>query len=433
MKIFVPSEDAGKCADSTKNLLQEIAKNDIVNIGDVLAKLEMASRRQKVKVLHNHTIGYSDKSGYYTQVDEIDANGKKGRKIIRKSTEEKLWQALESWYLDKKNSVTLNDVYAEWLNWKAVPGVNDKTIKRNQASWKAYYEKSSIVKKPMCKLTVKELRDWAEQTIRANNPPIDPGKKSRIFSIANGCFEYACDPDMGYLQMNNWEIAKKKINKALFCARQQPTDDETQVFTEEQEAKIKEMVLADLKKYAKQPTSAGYQILLGFQTGMRIGELCGLKWIDIHDGEIHVQRMADNESVTEHAKTDAGRRSIPITPDAQWVLDEVRKYNDAHGFSAEWVFQGKNPRYDYRLSYHAAGRKLEKLCNRLHTIKKSPHKLRKTCLSALMDAPNVNDRAVTNFAGHKDSSTTQRFYNFNRRGREETAAAIAQALAFHTA
>ena len=41
------------------------------------------------------------------------------------------------------------------------------------------------------------------------------------------------------------------------------------------------MIYEDLERYQKQPTSAGLQILFLFETGLRIGECCGLKWSDI--------------------------------------------------------------------------------------------------------------------------------------------------------
>ena len=110
------------------------------------------------------------------------------------------------------------------------------------------------------------------------------------------------------------------------------------------------------------------------------------------------------------------------------TLDKVREYNQTHGYNAEWIFQSDNPNYDYRLSYHAADRKLRKLCSRLDSVKKSPHKIRKTCISTLLDNPNVNNRTVQRFAGHSDISVTMTFYNFERKSKEAQAEAIDRAL-----
>ena len=63
------------------------------------------------------------------------------------------------------------------------------------------------------------------------------------------------------------------------------------------------------------------------------------------------------------------------------------------------------------------------------TADKSPHKLRKTCLSTLLDCPNISDRTVQRFAGHSDIATTHKYYSFERRSKEEQAKAIDAALA----
>ena len=60
---------------------------------------------------------------------------------------------------------------------------------------------------------------------------------------------------------------------------------------------------------------------------------------------------------------------------------------------------------------------------------KSPHKCRKTCISALLDCSDINNRTVQRFAGHQDLSTTFGYYSFERKTKEEQAIAIDKALA----
>lgn len=121
-------------------------------------------------------------------------------------------------------------------------------------------------------------------------------------------------------------------------------------------------------------------------------------------------------------------RDIPLTKEAQSILQEVRQFNQEHGYHAEWIFQSNNPDYDFRLSYNAADRKLRKLCARLDTVIKSPHKCRKTCISTLLDCPDINNRTVQRFAGHQDLSTTFGYYSFERKSKEAQAEAIDSAL-----
>lgn len=326
-------------------------------------------------------------------------------------------------------SITLRDIYEAWIVLKETPK-NKDNIKRIKASWRAYYENEElsapIIDSALSKLYPVMLREWAESLLKKHHP-VDKKKFSRMFGIMNQCFEYACDEDIHYLYNNPWEKARKKINPLLITGKPLPLDEE-QVFTDGERRQIRDMVYADLQKYKKQPTSAGLQILFIFETGLRIGEVCGLKWSDVRGSRLLVRRQANNDGVKEWTKSDAGYREIPLTADALQILQQVSDYNTSRGFDKDWIFQGDNPDYEYRLSYHSAGRKLKKLCERLDTVSKSPHKCRKTCISALLDCPNINNRTVQRFAGHSDLRTTFTYYSYERKTKTEQAKYIEMAL-----
>lgn len=402
---------------------------DIISMDEALKELEMKKRLIKSRAMHPYKIYHSEKSGYFTKVaDETATNG---FRKIRKSTEEKLWEALAEWYIDNSynNTVTLTDIYAEWIQWKTTP-TNAANIKRIEAEWSAYYDKEplsrSITTMPLRKITALDLRNWAEALMKKHQP--DRKKFYRMFSIVDHCYEYAADEDRAIITANLWKKAKKKLNPSLIVKRSTPSDD-TQVFTDEERRLIKRMVYDDLQKYKKQASSAGLQILFLLETGLRIGECCGLKYNDIKDNSLYVSRQADNNGVKDKVKTSSGYRVIPLTQEAKRILEDIKSFNLEHGYTAEWIFQSNNPKYDYRLSYNAADKKLRKLCARMDTVSKSPHKCRKTVLSALLDDPDVNNRTVQRFAGHADISTTLKYYDFDRASKEAQAIAINKALA----
>lgn len=330
----------------------------------------------------------------------------------------------------KTQTMTLRELFEVWIMLKETP-TNGDNIKRIRASWKAYYineELSTpIIENALSNLTPLMLRQWAEQLLKKHYP-VDKKKFSRMFGIMNQCLEYACDEDIHLLSDNPWLKAKRKINPLLISGKPLALDEQ-QVFTDDERRAIIDMVYADLEKYKKQPTSAGLQILFLFETGLRMGEVCGLKWSDVRGNRLLIRRQANNEGVKEWTKTDAGYREIPLTDAALIILGQVADYNKEQHFpESEWIFQGDNPKYDNRLSYHSAGRKLKKLCSRLDTYSKSPHKCRKTCISTLLDCPDINKRTVQRFAGHSDLKTTFEYYSFERKTKEEQARVIEMAL-----
>lgn len=411
--------------------LFSLSKDDIMNMDEMLDSIEKMKNRiqqiKQIKEVHPYEIHYTEKSGWFTNVDDISQPT--GKRKIRRSTEDSFWDAMIEWYLTHSDmNITFRQLFEKWINWKITP-TNYSNIKRIRASWKAYYlnEKSSqkLLETPVSKITSLMLREWAESLMKKYQPN---GKKfNRMFSIINQCLEFACDEDIAIITENVWQKARKKLNKSLIIQTGTPAD-ETQVFTDEERRQMKIMVREDLIKYKKQSSSAGLQILFLFETGLRIGECCGLKWTDVKNNRLYIRRQADNERVKEWTKTTAGYRDIPLTKEAQKILEEVAEFNRQHGYHADWIFQSDNPEYDYRLSYGAADHKLRRLCNRLNTIEKSPHKCRKTCISTLLDNPNVNNRTVQRFAGHSDLATTYKFYNFERKTKEEQAEAIDNAL-----
>lgn len=407
--------------------LEKSPKCGIINMDEVLNIINMKKNIQQAKAIHPYEIHHTEKSGYFTVVD--DDTQPNGKRKIRKCSEEKLWDALAEWYLDNKNNITLKELFEKWLEWKRTPH-NQDNIKRILASWNAYYLNEplsrKILEKPISKVTSLMLREWAESLLKKHYP-VDKKKFSRIFTIVNQCFEYAADEDINIVSENVWQKARKKINRDLITSNPTPSDEE-QVFTDEERRQLKDMVRDDLIHYKKQASSAGLQILFLFETGLRIGECCGLKWSDIRDSRLYIRRQATNEGVKDWTKSTAGYRDIPLTKEAQNILQEVRQFNQEHGYHAEWIFQSNNPDYDFRLSYNAADRKLRKLCTRLDTVIKSPHKCRKTCISTLLDCPDINNRTVQRFAGHQDLSTTFGYYSFERKSKEAQAEAIDSAL-----
>lgn len=408
------------------NLFQQILHDDTLT-DEALNIIKMKINIQKAKEMHPYPIHYSEKSGYFTSVD--DNTQPTGKRKIRRKTEESLWEKLAEWYIDKYSlNITFKELVETCLEKRNVQN-HESTYKRLMASWNSYYLNeplsASLLQKPVAKITSLDLREWAELLLKKHFP-VDKKKFSRIFSIVNQTLEYASDEDIALIPSNTWQKARKKLNKDLIVEKQTPLDEE-QVFTDEERKKIKQMVHDDLKRY-KQSSASGLQVLFLFETGVRIGECCGLKWTDVKDGRLYISRQADNNGVREWTKTVSGKRDIPLTTEAQKILDEVKKFNDMHGYNHEWIFQSDNEKYDYRLSYNSADRKLRKLCKRLGTVIKSPHKCRKTCISTLLDCPTLNDRTVQRFAGHRDISTTIQFYSFERKDKEQQALIIDQAL-----
>lgn len=136
-------------------------------------------------------------------------------------------------------------------------------------------------------------------------------------------------------------------------------------------------------------------------TGMRKGELLGLKWgdIDFETNLISVKRSVyfSPQPTIKSPKTEAGIRRIPIIPA---LRAELLKHK---GRSNHYVFGGVAPMTDkaYRYAYECFKKKTG--------ITATAHQLRKSYATMAVDA-NVPPDVLKSIIGHKDISTTLNIY-----------------------
>ena len=75
-------------------------------------------------------------------------------------------------------------------------------------------------------------------------------------------------------------------------------------------------------------------------TGLRLGEMCGLQWGDIHDDYLQVNRAINRMGEITHGKTSKARRVVALSEIAKEVLDRQRRYLTGKGIESDWVFPG---------------------------------------------------------------------------------------------
>ena len=153
------------------NLLQQILHDDTLT-DEALNIIKMKINIQKAKEMHPYPIHYSEKSGYFTSVD--DNTQPTGKRKIRRKTEESLWEKLAEWYIDKYSlNITFKELVETCLEKRNVQN-HESTYKRLMASWNSYYLNeplsASLLQKPVAKITSLDLREWAELLLKKHFP-----------------------------------------------------------------------------------------------------------------------------------------------------------------------------------------------------------------------------------------------------------------------
>jgi len=173
-------------------------------------------------------------------------------------------------------------------------------------------------------------------------------------------------------------------------------------------------------------------------TGMRVGEVCGLRWedLDFEEGVIHVEHTLvyynhrDENGCyfnVHKTKTRAGTRTIPMLDEVREAFMMEKKYQEFNNLKCNvtidgytnFIFINRFGNVQHQGTLNKAIRRIIRDCNDYQMEKggKNPvllpkfscHSLRHTFTTRLVEA-GVNIKVVQNVLGHADFSTTMDIY-----------------------
>lgn len=387
----------------------------------------MATKRESILKQHKEqwTWWQNSKGRWVTYVP--DPTKKEGRKQISAKEEKDLETKVVNFYKNNgtdNRTLTLRILYPEWLNnKKADKTIKAGTIHRNETDWLRYYEGEEIIDKPLGLLTGDMLQDWMLSKVEQ----FQMGKHQygNFSSIIKQMMEYATDKK--YLEYNPYKGVHINRKKNLYIEESKPKNK--LVFNRDEQ---KDIIQYCWTQYANNSQIVQkfvpLAIVFCFYTGLRAGELAAVKFSDIVNGELTVQRMVEYDSREVVAKVKKGtkKRYIPLTSEAMDVIEEIRRRREKMGLSTDsYIFTVNEPIKVY-VRIQAM---LRVYCKALGMVERSPHDIRRTFISNLLDA-GVDIKTVMELAGHEQSSTTYNHYAYSVRKKEERKKVIQNALGY---
>lgn len=373
-----------------------------------------AMRREELLKQHPYEIWQSKDGKWYTY---LPTQG--GGRVLKKRKSKKDLENIVIDYYKNNQEVRLEDLFQEWAAQKLEYGeIQKQTFDRYTTDFHRFFDHSDIANKDIRKITEDDLELFIRETIRKQSLSNKAYGGLRLLII--GIFKYAKKRKYTEISitlfMGDLDLPKKCFSKRV-------VKDEESVFTDAEVEKISAYIRKNI-------SLINYGILLAFQTGVRVGELCTLKYSDIKGNKLCIRRTEvryrgeDGKyvfEVRESPKTEAGNRDIILNSDAQRTLKEIRKLNPF----GEYIFMSDGK----RIKEKAFSVKIVKICRYVGIKERSMHKARKTYATKLING-GVDESLVVRQMGHTSIDCTKNHYYFNNKSDEDAAKQIENAISY---
>lgn len=218
--------------------------------------------------------------------------------------------------------------------------------------------------------------------------------KSNLFIILKASIDYG---------------VKKKYRKKLIVEKIQFKKNKNEItyFTKKEEELLVDYLTNNMNL-------RNLSILLGLFSGIRVGEICGLRWSDLDfiNNTLSVNRTAqriknlDDESssktklVVDKPKTESSIRVIPLPEILVSILRKYKQENDCYVFTNNTIIP-KDPR--------AVEKYFASVLKRVGIKELNFHSLRHTFATRLREQ-NVDIKVISELLGHSDWKITQSIY-----------------------
>ena len=380
-------------------LLKYAIESGMLDLSYVQEKIEMNKRKELLEK-HPYKIWEGKNGKWYTYIPDEE----KGRVQKERKSKSAIENFIVEFWKEKLDNPTIEQVFEEWILKKIEHGEISKSTRDR---YKRQYEESfsEFGKNKIKEVDECDIEDFLLETLHKKK--MTSKGFSNLRTLVFGIFKYA--KKKKYIKFSITEVVGDiEISKKNF--RKNIKSDEETVFMDDELPKVMEYLEENLD-------ILNIGLLVLFKSGLRIGELAALKCEDVSGNVIHVGRTEicykeENNTyfvVRDFPKTEAGMRTVVIPQKYEKYLERAKEIS-----SGEYLFEISGQRiktYQFR-------QRLKTVCKNANVVRKSPHKIRKTYASILIDS-GVSESVIISQMGHTDIKTTKGFYYRNRKNQEE--------------
>lgn len=323
----------------------------------------------------------------------FDSNGKQIKKSFGSYKKSVVLEKMNKAIFESKNNmvsnsnITFGNLFKDWIfNFKKIE-VSDNTFGEYETAYRLRILPYNISNKRVNQITLNDLQMYFNEL----QEKFSTNTIKKAYIQIHSCFKFAII--QGILNKNpclgvTLQKEKKKEKYNVFSKQEQ------------------ELILNTLNK----KDIVDCLIYFTFFTGLRLGEVLALKWTDVKDKMLSVERQYNRTVRTtdigvsklsyefKDLKTKNSKREIPIPNKALAILEGIPK-------QYELIFSDEgNP-----IERKRPQRRMTALCKKLNLEHRSFHSIRHSYATRLFES-DVAIKIVQSLMGHSDMATTMDIY-----------------------
>lgn len=315
--------------------------------------------------------------------------GAKGRRECQKK--------YDAWYFGEgSGEKTVGTVASEYLE--------DLKARRGETSG-SYFQANAYIRlyivpklssKKICKVSSREWQNLINEAHSESGKPLSHKTLSNLRSIIMGIVKFGYADFQCELLRSNLYIPQGR------------------------EKKEKEILQLDDVQRLFEPSDEWFHpaFCLAILTGLRPGELLGLKTSDIHGDHISIQRAINDRGYITDGKNKNARRIIPIGRLASVILNDTIERNKNLKLHTDWIFCSHDGSNGTQIAMRKSWNRLKEERN----LPGTPYSLRHTFISLMKNV--MPEQMVKDIVGHSASMPTFEVYGHILDGESRRAAEI---------
>lgn len=370
-------------------ILQFLHESGKVDLSYVQEEIEMQDRK-KLLAMHPYKITQG-KDGYWrTYITSDDEK----RKLIKKKNKKDIEDTIVEYYkLQEETSFMC--WFDSWKQKQIRYEVADNTVARYERDYRRFFAGTDFEKSDIRKLTEEDITAFMIHTIKKLDLKEKAG--NALWGYISGVFKHAriCR----FIQENPCEYVEKKAYSRFYNRNHKSSEQRT---INDNDLKL---LLAELRRSqeAKPQYIPSYAVELAIYTGMRIGELSGLRWENVYRDKGYIlinssEKYNEKTKCWYMAETKTGKeRRFPISDEIRLLLDRVKKAEMKYGYVGEFVFQNENGQVNTRSIAHC----IRYRCKKAGIEEKCIHAVRRT-FNSKMKLAGASSAVAASLLGHSE-------------------------------